>query len=145
MPKFSLNLSFMAQPCPLHAAIVVSEIKERLSPNMAPPTTEPIQSATPKPELFATATAIGAIRVIVPTEVPIARDTKALTTKSTRTANLAGIKESRKYATLSALLLPTTPTKIPATMKISTMVIIFLSPTPLAITANLSSNLSFGF
>ena len=43
-----------------------------------------------------TATAIGVISVIVPTEVPIATDTKQLTTKSTATANCAGMIESMK-------------------------------------------------
>ena len=96
IPKFARNLSFIWQPCPLQAAMVVSEINERLSPNMAPPTTEPTQKGTLKPELLATATAMGTIRVMVPTEVPIARDTNALTTNNTKTANCAGMMESRK-------------------------------------------------
>ena len=44
MWKFSRNLSFIAQPCPLQAAMVVSEMKLRLSPNIAPPMTEPMHS-----------------------------------------------------------------------------------------------------
>ena len=63
---------------------------------MAPLMTAPIQSAVPNPEPLATDTAMGVISVIVPTEVPIARDTKQLTTKSTRTENRAGMMESRK-------------------------------------------------
>ena len=82
---------------------------------------------------------------MVPTEVPIASETNALTTKRTSTANSAGITESRKYATLSALLLPTTPTNAPAAIKISIMVIIFLSPTPFAIISSLLSKLRLGF
>ena len=89
--------------------------------------------------------AIGVISVMVPTDVPIATETKQLTMNKTITANCGGMIESKKKATLSALLLPTTPTKIPATMKISTMVIIFLSPTPFATISSLLSNLSFGF
>ena len=85
--KFSLNLSFISQPCPLHAAMVVSDINDRLSPNMAPLMTEPIQTGSANPDTLATATQIGTISVIVPTEVPIARETKQLTTKSTTTAN----------------------------------------------------------
>ena len=124
----------------MQAAIVVSDIKERLSPNIAPPITEPTQSARSKPDASDTAAAIGAISVIVPTDVPMAVDTKHATTKSTATANLAGISDSIKYATLSALLRPTTPTKLPATRKISSMVIIFLSAIPCAIIPSLSSN-----
>ena len=86
MAKLARNLSFISQPCPLQAAIVVSEMKGRLSPNMAPLMTEPIQSGAAKPEPSATARAIGVIKVIVPTEVPMARDTKQLTIKSTITA-----------------------------------------------------------
>ena len=124
---------------------MVSEINERLSPNIEPPTTAPKQTGTVNPELAATATAIGEIKVIVPTEVPIAKETNALTTNKTKTANCGGIKESIKYATLSALLLPTTPTKTPATIKIKIMITIFLSPTPFAIKPNFSSNFTFGF
>ena len=87
MKKFSLNLSVILQPCPLHAAIVVSEIKDRLSPNIAPPMTVAIQSGRSNPDARDTAIPIGVIKVMVPTEVPIASDTKQLTTKSTTTAN----------------------------------------------------------
>ena len=135
----------MAHPCPLHAAIVVSEIKERLSPNIAPPMTDPTQSGTLNPETCATATAIGAMSVIVPTDVPIAVETKHATTNKTATANCAGISESMKYATLSALLLPTTPTKEPAARKMSSIVTIFLSASPCAMMPSLSSNFTFWF
>ena len=80
--------------------------------------TEPIQSGISNPEAVETATAIGVSNVIVPTEVPIAVDTKQATIKRTATAYRAGINPSIKYATLSALLLPTTPTKVPAVKKI---------------------------
>ena len=86
MATFSRNLSFISQPCPLQAAIVVSEMKERLSPNIAPPITEPAQSATGKPDALAISAAIGVISVIVPTDVPIAKETKQLTTNKTATA-----------------------------------------------------------
>ncbi len=43
--KFTLNLSFIFVCCVLTAAIVVSEIIDRLSPNIAPPTTVAIASA----------------------------------------------------------------------------------------------------
>ena len=53
--------------------------------------------------------------------------------------NLAGIRLSIQYATLSALLLPTTPTKEPAVRKIKSMVMMFLSPTPCAIISSFLS------
>ena len=143
--KFSLNLSFIAHPCPLHAAIVVSDINDKLSPNIAPPITDPTHNGTENPDTPATATAIGTINVIVPTDVPIAVDTKQATTNNTATANLAGIIESIKYATLSALSRPTTPTNEPAVKKINNIVIIFLSAKPCAINSSFSSKLTARF
>lgn len=92
---------------------------------MAPPITEATQNARSNPDAVETAAAIGVSRVMVPTEVPIATDTKQATINSTDTENLAGIRLSIQYATLSALLLPTTPTKEPAARKIRSMVMIF--------------------
>ena len=48
------------------------------------------------PEALETATAMGVSRVIVPTLVPIAVDTKQAATNRTATANSAGIRESIK-------------------------------------------------
>lgn len=76
--------------------MVVSEIKDRLSPNIAPLMTEAMQRGTEKPETFATAMPMGTISVIVPTEVPMASDTRQLTMKSTATANCGGIRERMK-------------------------------------------------
>ena len=75
---------------------MVSEIKERLSPNIAPPITEATHNGRLNPEDSDTATAIGVIRVIVPTEVPIAVETKQETMKSTTTASRGGVTESIK-------------------------------------------------
>ena len=116
-----------------------------MSPNIAPPITEATQNARLNPDACETAAAIGVNKVIVPTEVPIATDTKQATTNNTATENLAGIKLNIKYATLSALLLPTTPTKEPAARKIKSIVIIFLSPTPCAITSSFLSKLNSRF
>ena len=124
MRKFVRNLSFISQPCVLQAAMVVSEMNERLSPNIAPPMTEPMHSARWNPDAFATATAMGTISVIVPQDVPMAVETKHETMNSTATANRAGICASRK---------------------IRIIVIIFLSPTPFAMTSSLSSNDSARF
>ena len=52
--KFTLNLSFISTPWVLVAAIVVFEINERLSPNMAPPTIVPIQNGKLRCALAAT-------------------------------------------------------------------------------------------
>ena len=50
-----------------------------------------------------------------------------------------------KYATLSALERPTTPTNIPAAKKMSSIVMMFLSPTPRPISVSFSSNDSARF
>ena len=67
-----LYTSVILQPCPLHAAIVVSDMKDRLSPNIAPPITVAIQSGVENPEALDTAIPMGTISVIVPTDVPMA-------------------------------------------------------------------------
>ena len=95
MRKFVRNLSFISQPCVLQAAMVVSEMNERLSPNIAPPMTDPMHSARWNPDAFATATAMGTISVIVPQDVPMAVETKHETTNRTATANRAG--DMRKH------------------------------------------------
>ena len=94
--KLARNLSRMAQPWVLQAAIVVSEMKDRLSPNMAPPMTEPMHKGREKPDTSDTATAMGVMRVMVPTEVPMAVDTKQAATNSTAAEAQAGVTDSRK-------------------------------------------------
>ena len=73
---FVLNLSFIFTSCVLVAAIVVSEIKDKLSPNIAPPTTIPLTNATLIPVLDAILMAIGINAVTVPIEVPIEKLSK---------------------------------------------------------------------
>ena len=58
--------------------------------------TAPTQNGRSNPDAADTATAIGVSKVIVPTEVPIATDTKQATTNSTATENRAGISASIK-------------------------------------------------
>ena len=76
------NLSFIWQPKLWVAAMVVSEIKDRLSPNIAPESKQaPIN---PKGEsLFsASAITIGPSVTIDPTEVPDAKERNAAMTKT---------------------------------------------------------------
>lgn len=75
----------------------------------------------------------------------MAVETKHETTNRTATANRAGMCASMKYATDSALLRPTTPTNTPAARKMRIIVMMFLSPTPLAMTSSFSSNDSARF
>ena len=57
--------------------MVVSEIMERLSPNMAPPIQAPTIRGMESPPLSARPTAIGTIAPMVPMEVPVAVPMKA--------------------------------------------------------------------
>ena len=50
--KLILNLSFNSQPNDCVAAIVVSEIIDKLSPNIAPPSKEPVIKGNEAPLVF---------------------------------------------------------------------------------------------
>ena len=73
--KLTLNLSLIFVFCVLTAAIVVSEIIDRLSPNIAPPTTVAMANAAGTSVACANPKPTGAIAATVPTEVPIEIDT----------------------------------------------------------------------
>ena len=72
------------------AAMVVSEIMDRLSPNIAPHTTAAMQSTMSKPVAWLMETAKGARAETVPTDVPIDSDTKQEIRNSPATANWLG-------------------------------------------------------
>ena len=71
------NLSPISQPWVRVAAMVVSEIMDRLSPNMAPPSTTPMSTGTSMLVWAATPRAMGVMAATVPMLVPMAVDTKA--------------------------------------------------------------------
>ena len=70
--RLTLNLSLISHFWDLVAAMVVSEIMERLSPNIAPPTTAATVIGRLKLPFAATPAAIGMTAEIVPMEVPVA-------------------------------------------------------------------------
>ena len=113
--KFSRNLSFISQPCVRVAVMVVSEMMDRLSPNMAPPTTAPKHRGPASPVLIAMPMAIGASAAMVPTLVPMESEMKqAIRNKPGSTMPL-GSTDSAKFTVLStppAAL--TAPVKAPA-------------------------------
>ena len=94
MRMFERNLSRISTFCVRVAAMVVSEIMERLSPNIAPPTTEPRQSPSEIPTLSVSPIAIGARATMVPTEVPMEIEMKHATRKSPQTSRFAGTNAS---------------------------------------------------
>ena len=129
--KFSRNLSFISAPWVRTAAMVVSEIMDRLSPNMAPPITAPAQTAMHTPALSLIPTAMGAMAAMVPMEVPMDTEIKQLITKSPATATLGGMMDSPRLTVLSTPpAISTALEKPPATRKIRHMVTMFSSATP---------------
>ena len=130
---FVRNLSFISTPCVLVAAIVVSEMNERLSPNIAPPTTTPTQKGSGSPPFWETAHAIGARTEIVPTLVPIAMEIRQAIRNSPGTANFPGIMLRRRLAVLDAPpASEAIPLKAPAMRKINSMITMLSSPIPFA-------------
>ena len=133
-------MSCMRVPCVRVAAMVVSEIKERLSPNMAPPTTEATVSGRPKSAFCATEVAMGTSTVMVPTLVPMDMEIRQAMRKRPGMAKVPGIKFSSRWAVLStppaALAIPL---KAPAIRKIKSMMVMFTSPILLAQSCILST------
>ena len=83
------NLSFIWQPKVCVAAIVVSEIRERLSPNMAPERRHAPINPKGEPLFSAKAITIGPKVTMEPTEVPDAKERNEAITK-TPTGKYAG-------------------------------------------------------
>lgn len=84
----------MVHPCELVAAMVVSDIKERLSPKKAPPTTTAVVSAILPCVDEARPTAIGTSATMVPTLVPIDRLMKHVARKSPGNTIFSGSTDS---------------------------------------------------
>ena len=90
-------MSFISQPCVLVAAIVVSDIIERLSPNIAPLTIAPTDKAVSIPVFEAIPTAIGTNATIVPIDVPMDKAIKHPMTNIPGINKLLGSSESPKF------------------------------------------------
>ena len=97
----ALNLSFISTFWVLVAAIVVSEITERLSPNIAPPTSDPKTKAIGRFPFWASPTAMGPTVEIVPTEVPVDIEIKQPIKKIPPVINWRGIIDRAKFTTES--------------------------------------------
>ena len=95
--KFTLNLSRSSQPWVRVAAMVVSEIMDKLSPNMAPPTQAPSSRGMLRPLFSATPTTMGTMVVMVPMEVPVAVPMKAEITNTPAVRSWTGITLSPRF------------------------------------------------
>ena len=128
---FTLNLSFMLHPCVRVATIVVSDIKDRLSPNMAPLTTTPSIRASGIPVLSAIPTATGARATIVPTEVPTEIDIKQAARNIPAANRFPGrIDIARLTVASTAPIALAVWANAPARIKISTISMILLLAAP---------------
>ena len=72
--------------------MVVSEIMDRLSPNIAPPITAPRTTIMFRPPFSATPTAMGVMAEMVPMEVPVAVPMKAAMTNRPAARNWTGTR-----------------------------------------------------
>ena len=115
--------------------MVVSEIMDRLSPNMAPQITAATHSGREKPVDWLTPAAMGARAAMVPTEVPMDSEMKQAIRNMPHTASLAGMKDRNRYTVESAppaaLIVPE---KMPASRKIRHIVMMLSSASPWAMT-----------
>ena len=99
--RLALNLSFNLTPWVRVAAIVVSDIKDKLSPNIAPPMTIPTASGVGIPILLAKPIPIGTMAVIVPIEVPIEKDIKQEIINSPGNKKAVGTKRNAQFTVAS--------------------------------------------
>ncbi len=131
MAAFALNLSLIEHPWLFVAAMVVSEMNDRLSPKKAPPTTMAVMKAVSTPVSAAIPQATGTRATIVPTLVPMAIDIKHEARKIPANTSFPGRKRSAKLtvASMDPISLAVAA-NAPARTNIHIMSSTFLSPAP---------------
>ena len=127
----TLNLSDISHPCVRVAMMVVSEMKERLSPNIAPLMTTPSIMASGIPARSAIPTATGAKATIVPTDVPTDVEMKQAVMKIPVARRFPGKIERAKLTVASMAPIDLAVwAKAPANTNIKTMSMILLLAAP---------------
>lgn len=125
------NLSRRSHSWVRVAAIVVSEMNERLSPKKAPPTTMAVSQASFMPVSPARPAATGTSATTVPTEVPIENETKHEARNSPAGRRLPGSRWSVSATVAStAPMLRADSAKAPASTKIQIISMMFGSEAP---------------
>ena len=126
--------------------MVVSEISDKLSPNIDPPTTAPAAKCASNPKFCDNDTAIGIIAAIVPHDVPIASEIHPLTTNSPDSMNCDG---TNARATATAASTPPTAFAVavnaPANTNTKHMIMMSRCPIPKANNSIFRLNFSFRF
>ena len=119
MKQLARNLSLMRQSWLRVAAIVVSEMKERLSPKKAPPITTATRKAVSTPMLPAISVAKGVRATTVPTDVPMETEMKQAEMKIPGIISCVGsVCSARATVASIAPMLLAREAKAPARMKI---------------------------
>ena len=129
---FTLNLSRITHPCVRVAAIVVSDMKDKLSPKKAPPTTIATMKGNATPVFSAIPTATGVRATIVPTDVPMDSDMKQAARKIPANKRLSGNMVRVRFTVASiAPIAFADCAKAPAKMNIHIINMIFLLEAPI--------------
>ena len=122
MRIFALNLSLISQSRALVAAMVVSLIKERLSPKKAPPTMMAAIKASENPASWAMPVAMGTSATMVPTLVPTDIEMKQAVKKSPAKSIEPGITRRVRFTVASmAPMSCAVCANAPASMNIQTI------------------------
>ena len=126
------NLSAILHPCVRVATMVVSEIKDKLSPNIAPPTTTAAIRDRGSPVWADRPAATGVRATIVPTEVPTETEITQAARKIPAASTLPGKMESVKLTVAStAPIALAVCANAPAKIKIITISIMLALAAPL--------------
>jgi len=126
--------------------MVVSEIKDRLSPNIAPPITAAIESAKDISVCSLIPTPIGARATIVPIDVPIDKEIKQAITNIPTIRRFCGTTDNARFTVESTAPIPfAVAEKAPANKKITTISITLPFPAPRQKMSTLFVKDSFGF
>ena len=126
--------------------MVVSDIIDKLSPNMAPPITVAIASAIGISVCSAMPIPIGANATTVPIDVPIEVEMKQPIINSPTNSIFSGRNDNPKFTVESTAPIPlATPEKAPAKIKTKHINKIVGCPAPLAKISTLLVKLSFLF
>ena len=131
MSRFVRNLSRMLHPCVRVAAMVVSDMNDRLSPKNAPPTTMAVIHGALHPVWSAMAEAMGASATMVPTDVPIDIEVKQAAMNIPAGRNRSGTMRSVSDTVAStAPICLVDAAKAPASTKIQIISMMFMSVAP---------------
>ena len=136
----ALNLSDIEHPWVVVAAMVVSEMKERLSPKKAPPTMRAVSIGSEISACADIPEAMGRRATMVPTLVPMDIEMKQAARKSPARISFPGRIIKVRFTVASTLPMAlAVEAKAPARMKIQIISRTFLSPAPEENTLTLSA------